>query len=97
MEKRAANLSSLDRFLDVEYGPWARANRKTGDETLARLRAVFPGLLSLPLGDINVHRLEQWRTARLASGVKPATVNRDIAALRSVFARAVDFGLEAIS
>ena len=38
-------------------------------------------------------RLERWPTARLAAGIMPATVNRDIASLRSVLSRAVEWGV----
>jgi integrase len=92
-EKRKRHAASLQLFLEKEYGPWVTAHRKTGAETLERLEAVFKDFLTVPIGDLNLARVERWRTARLTAGLKPATVNRDIAALRSVLSRAVEFGV----
>lgn len=92
-EKRAANASSLGLFLEKEYGPWVTANRQTGAETLRRLAATFGEFDPLPLKDITLARVERWRTGRLLAGIKPSTVNRDLASLRSVLSRAVDFGV----
>jgi integrase len=92
-EKRRQHASSLEFFLEKEYGPWVTTNRKTGAETLERIRATFREFLTVPLPDLNVARLERWRTARLAAGLTPATVNRDIASLRSVLSRALDWGV----
>ncbi len=85
-ERRRAHAESLDLFLSSEYEPWATVNLKTGaTPTTKRVRAAFPKFLPLPLNEIDDGRIERWRIARLAAGVEPATVNRDIAALRSVF------------
>jgi integrase len=35
--------------------------------------------------------IERWRSTRLTTGVKPATVNRDFAALRAALTKAVDW------
>lgn len=92
-EAGLARVTSLRLFLEKEYGPWVRAHRKTGDETVARLESVFSSFLALPLAGITRGLIERWRTERLEDGTKPATVNRDLAALRSALSRAVDFGL----
>jgi hypothetical protein len=40
-------------------------------------------LQELPLAAITPRLVEKWRTARLERGTKPATVNRELADLRS--------------
>jgi integrase len=92
-EKRMQHAASLQLFIEKEYGPWVMAHRKTGAETLERLETVFKDFLAVPIGDLNLARVERWRIARLTAGREPATVNRDIAALRSVLSRAVEFGV----
>jgi integrase len=43
--------------------------------------------------EINAWLVEKWRAARLKTGAKPVTVNRDLDDLRSVLAKAVAWGL----
>lgn len=91
-EKRAASASSLGKFITDEYGPWAIANRRRGQETVDRLEAVFADLRVAPLKELNLRRIEQWRTGRLEKGKAASTVNRDVADLRSVLTKAVEWG-----
>lgn len=92
VERRLAAASSLERFLEEDYGPWVTVNRKTGAETLARIKATFAEFLAVPIVELGTARMERWRTGRLQAGVTAATVNRDIASLRSVLSRALDWG-----
>ena len=81
---------TLAQFLDRDYGPWVTANRKTGAMTLARLRSVFSDLLHTPLPDISPFTVERWRTAKLKTA-KPATINRDLVALKAALTKAVEW------
>ena len=83
---------TLKTFIDKEYQTWCEANRKDGKATISRLKASFPNLLSLQLADITVGEVERWRTYRLLSGKSPATVNRDLTALKSLLSSAVRWG-----
>jgi integrase len=83
---------TLESFIDKEYQTWCEANRKDGKATIARLKAAFSNLLSLPLAEITVGEVEHWRTNRLSSGISPATVNRDLNALKSLLSSAVRWG-----
>lgn len=88
--KRKARAQTLGDFLDLEYGPWLLAHRKSGAHTLARLQASFKGFESKRLSDITAHALERWRSERTANDkVTAATTNRDIAELRAAMNRAV--------
>ncbi|MGB5830795.1 MAG: site-specific integrase [Thiohalocapsa sp.] len=80
-------------FLDLKYGPWVEANRKTGAETLARIRACFGDLMARPLPNINSWLIENWRKDRLKQGRSPSTVNRDLVALKATLQKAVDWEL----
>ena len=83
---------TLETFLDEEYGPWYRGRRKRGGAELKRLKRNFPDFLPSPLPKITLWNVEKWRTARLQNGIKPITLNRDLAPLKTALSRAVDWG-----
>lgn len=93
VERRMLRASTLKQYLANEYGPWVLANRRTGAETLRRLRQAFAEFLPLSMGDVTQARAERWRTARLAAETSAATVNRDLAALRAALSHAVETDL----
>ncbi|MEO7192647.1 MAG: tyrosine-type recombinase/integrase [Vicinamibacterales bacterium] len=78
-------------FVTDHYEPWVTQNRKTGGETVRRLRAAFADFADVPLRELAAFTIERWRTARLKAGVKPATVNRDLAALRGALSKALEW------
>ena len=91
--RRAAKAHIFASFVDEVYAPWAQANIRTAGATVARLRSNFPDLQRKKLTDITPWLVEKWRMARLKSGAKPSTVNRDLTDLRSSLAKAVAWGL----
>jgi integrase len=90
---RPAKTHTLLSFIDDEYGPWVKTHRKTGADSIARVKASFPKLLPLPLDQTSAHLLDKWRTQSANQGKKPASINRDISALRSALSKAVEWGL----
>lgn len=92
-ERRLLRAATFKQYLANDYGPWVIAHRRTGDETLRRLRQAFAEFLPLSMADITQARVERWRTARLASQTAAATVNRDLAALRAALSHAVEIDL----
>jgi integrase len=85
---------TLDNFLTDHYGPWVIAERKAGKATLANLRAQFGPLFDTkPLSDITAWNVEKFKASRLKSGIKPATVNRDLDRIRAALNKAVEWGL----
>ena len=89
VERRLLRSSTFKQYLTHEYGPWVTANRRTGAETLQRLRQAFAELLPLPIGEVTRARVERRRTTRLAAKTAASTVNRDLAALRASLSHAV--------
>ena len=89
---RREEAHTLASFIDEVYGPWAEANIRTHRKTVARLRGNFPDLQKKKLVDITPWLVEKWRTARLKSGTKKTTVNRDLDDLKSSLAKAVVWG-----
>ncbi len=96
-EKRQAakreQFLTLRGFLDHKYGPWAKANRKGGADTVKRLESCFPDLLEKRIDEITPWLVEKWRRAKLERGRAPSTTNREIAALKACLSKAVDWDL----
>jgi integrase len=94
-ERRAAKgQQSFEDFIADHYEPWATAQRKTGTEQAARLRAIFGAIFKgVTLDEITSFHVERWRSARLKDGKKAATVNRDLNTLRGALSRAVEWGM----
>jgi integrase len=91
-ERRRAKAHTLESFIREEYGPWFRANRRTGGMTVNYLLSRFPDLKAKRLPDINAWLVEKWRAQRLKQ-VKSATVNRELVTLKAALSKAVEWGL----
>lgn len=87
-----AKQHTLGTFLDDVYEPWAAQHLDTGTGTLRRLKACFKDFLNHRLADLTPWIFEKWKSERLKSGTRAATVNRDLGALKAALARAVDWG-----
>jgi len=82
--------ATLGAFLE-RYGEWEAVHRR--DHHAKRLQRFPAEWLGKPLSDLNMWLLDGWRRNKLKKGRKPTTINRDIAALRSVLNKAVDWGV----
>lgn len=83
---------NFQEFVEGPYFEWRKANRKNPEDTLNRLKyCFFEDYSKVALKDFSVLMLETWKTKRLNAGIKPDTVNRDIAELRAVLSKAVDW------
>lgn len=84
---------TLSAFLESHYKPWVLANRKSGAMTLRTIHAQFDHLMDTPLDEITAWSMEQWRSKRKKSGTKPATINRNIVALKALLSKAIEWGV----
>ncbi len=81
---------TLRQFLEIDYSPWAKANRpRSASASLDRLERCFIKWYDYPLTTISTAQLESWKTERLQAGCRPATVLRDLAGLSAVLSHAV--------
>jgi integrase len=91
--RRLAKVHTLRSFIDEVYEPWAEANIRTAAATVARLKASFAEHLDKKRGDLTPWIVEKWRAARIKSGTKASTVNRDLDDLKSSLTKATAWGL----
>lgn len=82
---------TLAAFVTDRYADWLAANTRSSAATIARLARAFDKLQDKPLGEFNAWIIEKWRSGRLKDGAGPATVNRDLSALRGLFSRALEW------
>ena len=82
------------KFGDFAEGPyleWARSHLKDWDAQMKRLRLRWQHMFGRYLDEITRADVELHRTKRLAAGIAPSTINREVNILRSVLSRAVDW------
>ena len=92
--KKKYTLLTFAEFVDKEYAPWRITHRKNGPGDIHRLKKNFMALLgSKPLREISPLTVERWRSKRIQSGIKPATVNRDINNLKACLSTAKEWGI----
>jgi integrase len=89
--RRRAKAGTFGDFLKTVCGPWLTAHRKDGAATLARLQRLTD-FATVKLPELSAWQVEKWRTKRLKAGIKPATVNRDMGAIKAALNRAVEWG-----
>lgn len=93
LEKRRAKEDTLSTYLTNTYQPWLTQHRRSAADTAARLFTICDGEFSgIKLSALTAWHVERWRSARLKAGRAAATVNRDLAALRAMLSRAVEWG-----
>jgi integrase len=75
---------TLRDFLKDHYERWVLDHRKSGDLTLAMIKANFEFLYDTPLENIAVEQIEQWRTKKKKDdGVKSSSLNRMVTSLKA--------------
>ena len=84
---------TLGQFIAEFYDPWTRARRpKWAEIYMAQLKRLFGHWYGRPLASLTVADIDQWQTKRIAEGIAPATIQRDLNYLASVVTRAVKLG-----
>lgn len=88
-ERRRHNFKS---FIDKEYEPWVKSQRRSAKDTLQRLRTHFyPEFGDSPLENITQWQVEKWKKKRAEDGISMATTNRLVAALKAALSKAVEW------
>jgi integrase len=82
--------STLVKFIEDQYEPWARANLQTWKIQVNRIKLDFAAWLEKPMMSIDAALIEKWRADRKESGSQPITINRKLQRLHAILAKAVD-------
>lgn len=85
--------SKLGAFIDGQYRPWCLANLKSGQMQIERLTRDFQRWWNTPMADLTPAKVDAWRIAERERGVTARTVNRNLSRLRSLCAKAVEWGV----
>lgn len=86
-ERRDAETRTLQAYLDGIYAKH-QSRKKSGDETLARIRHAFPELLGRDMATLRPADIRDWQARREAEGRAHATLARDFGALRTLLRHA---------
>jgi len=78
-----------ERYLEHAWVNKKPKSAKRNQVSIGQLEPYFKGKL---LGSINSWQVEQYKKARRDAGAAPATVNRDVACLRNIMNKAVEWG-----
>ncbi len=81
-ELREKDKLTLRRLLDSYYREWATHNHKDGSVAIGMIEKNFDDFMDRELIDIKKLDIEQWRAKKIDGGIKAATANRYISALR---------------
>jgi|SRR3990167_4473754 len=89
--KRIANHTFNE--LVSEYAKWAERQKSFRKSKIYLIKQLGETFGNIPLRRFTSMLLEQFQTAKLNMGRKPATANRLIATLSHMFTKAVDWGM----
>jgi integrase len=89
---KAPRENTLGEFIKTEYRPHISRRLKTAEATFQRIEKLFKEFSSIPANKITPEMLDKWVDSRLEKGIKPHTVIRDIAILKSALNYAVKQG-----
>jgi len=84
---------TLQSYLEDSYYPWLETHHKAHQKTRHAIEYSFAALMGKALSEITQHDLEAMRVKWLAAGLKDATANRKLAALRGAISKAVEWGM----
>jgi integrase len=93
LEAERAKRRALGVFLEEAFEPWFEAHQSRTTGTVRKVKTAFAELLAKPMTDITPWWLEKWRTERRKAGILPSTLNREVAALKAVLSKAVQWGV----
>ncbi len=80
---------TLKTFIAEYYEPWVVKQLKSAANNIYILNKRFNLFMNQPLNGIKPYDVEKWQYSELDRGLKPASVNRNLACLKAVFSRAV--------
>lgn len=90
-EAELAKQRTLRVFIEDVYQPWSEQHHSRGSDTPRKISAAFADLLDASLEDLTPWVVEKWRTQARKAGKKASTINREIASLKALLNKAVEW------
>jgi len=91
--KQNQRLQTLEGFLTNHYEAWAKNNLKSHNEQIRVINRDFADFLKKPMLTISPIDLQRYKNKSLDKGLKPSTISRRIAVLKSVLSKAVELSV----
>lgn len=91
--KKMGRAHTLRSFIEEKYRSWAETNHRHAKETLRKIAAFFDELGNKKLPEVSAWSVEKYRSARIKSGTKVSTLNRELDALKAALSKAVEWRL----
>lgn len=91
-QEKIAKQRTLKQFIKNEYMEWCEIHKKRGLANVTNLLTAFKEFGEYPLNELTLWQFEKWRSQRLKKGFAPSTITRNLAEIRAMFNRAVDWG-----
>ncbi|PCI36395.1 MAG: recombinase [Thiotrichales bacterium] len=89
---------TLREYIEEKYAPWKKQDIKSGKKMIKDIVSnFFEKFGDCKLDKIEGVDIEDWRTKRKVSGLKPSTINRPIVYLKTAFSKAVAWKLLSIN
>ncbi len=86
-EAEAVTFQDLKRLIEADYTKNARRSTRRLDSSLKHLSAAFSGWAAVRISETAI---DHYSADRLKEGAAPATINRELAALRRMFSLAAE-------
>lgn len=86
-------VKALGIFIKDVYEPWVTSNRKSYKKTLRILELYFTAWNPVPMNKLTRAMVMTWQEEELKRKISPATVTRNLNALRGVLTLAVEKGI----
>tara|TARA_R110000868_G_C10888386_1_gene763416 strand:- start:352 stop:1566 length:1215 start_codon:yes stop_codon:yes gene_type:complete len=92
-ERLGTDEITLKEFIINHYEPWFNLNRKSAEKTMSQMNNFMSSIGHKKLKDITPFQVETWRTDRIKNGIAKATVNRNVAVLKSALSKALEWDI----
>jgi len=84
--------TTFKEFVEGDYKEWLFANNVAPSDSYRTIETHFMPLLGrFKMKNITPRQVEAWKNSRLKAGIKPATIQRNLTELRSIFSRVEDW------
>jgi len=76
----------------THYLEWSKANKKSHKTDCLNTSRLLESFSGMSLKDITSWHIEKYKSKRLKDGLRVASVNREVACLKHIFTKAIEWG-----